>query len=168
MSTAARSLLLSCLVFTACAGDRADDKPGAPEPVAPAPPPPPAATAVTFACGAESLTFDLPCQVGLPLAGTASAVECTAHAGGKTGIVTLILDLGASANQVTEIPAVGAPSFGGIGEFRVVRGSVVFSQVDTAKRTFVGRLQDVVVTLEGVGTCQLTQGPLSGAAGNFL
>jgi hypothetical protein len=165
----ARSLLLSCLVFAACAGDPAEPGPETPELVPPAPPPAPPATTVSFACGSTPVTFDLPCQVGLPLAGTVSAVECNAHAGGRTGLVTLLLDMGAPANQAHKIPAnVHTPTFGDFREFTLLRGSVLYTQVDTAKRTFEGRIQDVAFTLDGVGTCQLGAGPLSGVAGNFL
>jgi hypothetical protein len=177
MSTAARSLLLSGLLFfVACAGDPADSGSGVLEPPAPPPPatdvppvtpPPPAATAVTFACGAASLTFKLPCEVGLPLAGTMSAVECSARLGSKTGILTLLIDLGTGAHKPQLIPDVGTPTFGDIG-FRVVRGSAEFSEVDPAKRTFTGRLQDVILDVDELGACQLPQGPFSGIAGNFL
>jgi hypothetical protein len=165
--TTARSLLIACLLLPACGEPPAESNAGTPALAPPPPPAPPPATSVAFTCGSGSLTFDLPCQVGLPLAGTASAVECVAHAGTRTGVVTVVLDLGVPANQVTPLVDVVAPTFGDVREFRVVKGSLVFSRVDTARRTFTGRLQDVAVTLDGVA-CQLGQGPLSGVAGNFL
>jgi hypothetical protein len=125
---------------------------------------------VSFSCGGEPLVFDLPCQVGLPLGGGAStinAVESTAHVEGRTGIVTMLLDMSTPANRVTEIPPVAAPTFGDIPEFKLLRGSVIFSQIDMAKRTFVGRLPAVAVAVDGVGNCELPGGPISGVAGNF-
>jgi hypothetical protein len=178
MSTAARSLLVSGLLFfAACAGDPADSGSGVLEPPAPPPPatdvppvtpPPPAATAVTFACGAESLTLELPCKVGLPLGGKISAVECSARSGNRSGVITLVLDLATPANQVIELPGAALPPRGDIGAFRLVRGSVVFSRIDPAKRTFFGSLQDVSLEFANLGACQLPQGPFSGIAGNFL
>jgi hypothetical protein len=162
-----RSLLVPCLLFASCAGgEPTDHDPETPELVPPSPPPPPAATAVSFACASMPVTFDLPCQAGVPLAGTISVVECTAHAGVKTGIVSLLVNLGASPNQVNEI--VPGPVSGDFQRFELSRGSVVFHQVDTAKRTFVGRLQDFAFSLDGTGPCQLDQGPFSGVPGNFL
>jgi hypothetical protein len=161
-----RSLLVPCLLFAACAGEPAASGPETPELVPPAPPPPPAATAVSFACGSTPVTFDLPCQAGLPLAGATSVVECTAHAGARTGVVSLLVNLGAPTNQANEI--IPGPPRGDFQRFELARGSVVFQQVDTAKRSFVGRLQDFAFSLDGAGPCQLDQGPFSAVPGNFL
>jgi hypothetical protein len=145
------------LLLVACESSP-DEKPAAPKP---------AATSVAFTCGGQALTLALPCQVGLPLVGTVSAVECSAHAGSKSGVLTLLVDLGAVPNQKADFPLPGPPE-GDLGRFRVVKGSLVFSQVDAAKRTFVGRLQDVSLQFESVGACELKDGPFSGVAGNFL
>ncbi len=150
------SAFASLLLFAAC-----DSAP-------PDQPTPPAATSVALACGAQSVTFTLPCQVGLPLMGTVSAVECSAEAGSKRGVVTLLVDLGVAPREKFDLPGVVTPVFGDIGGFQVLKGSVVFSQVDAGKRTFVGRLQDVTFQFESFGACTLKDGPFAGVPGNFL
>jgi len=163
MFTAARSLSLLCLLgLTACEGAG----PGATETGKP-PPEPPATVpaAVTFACGTDALTLDLPCQVGFPLAGSASAVECVAHGQGKAGKLAFVVDLGSGLNKKTELPGIIAPA-----DFQLqsIRGSLTFSRVDVSRRSFAGRLEYVALTFDDGRTCRLEDGPFSGEPGDFL
>ena len=131
------------------------------------------APALTCDATGETLTFDLPCQVGYPLAGTASAMECSAHDATATGKWSVIVDLGAMAAQLNRpidlSTFVAAPS--GTDALTIgAQGFMEASQVDVTGRSFAGRFVDVTLTLGGSTStvCRGQNRELTAVPGQFI
>jgi hypothetical protein len=129
-----------------------------------------------FACASmDTLTFDLPCRVGVPLGnvGSTSAVECSAHSATSAGKWSFVADLSfiaAHLNQPIDLSSFPPPPPGNGGFSLGARGSVEFSAADVAARTFTGRFVEVALFVVGQSNevCRGTNSLLWAVAGGFM
>jgi hypothetical protein len=184
--------LVSMVALTATLA--ACDTGGHPAPAAPAPasqtpagPATPAPSVVpgapVFDCGAKlpAIQLQLPCAIGLPLAGRASVVECPV-AGTANNKLSFVLDLAGAAgngNEVGSIPVLGIapPQDGPIASngrsfsFKTLRGTAAFSSVDVEGRALLGRFVDAELVLDAAGieiVCKSRDSLFWAVPGNFL
>jgi hypothetical protein len=133
--------------------------------------------APTFSCGAPlgSLTIDLPCQVGVPLApqSAVSAVECNVHgttASGKVSFLIPLDQLARNLDRAVDLAGFPAAPIYGVGAMKLqaLGGSAVFSAVDVPGRAFLGRFAGATLVFSpGGAVCRIADGLFWGVPGDF-
>lgn len=146
-----RPLALTALTTLSvmCGACDSGDHPSGVDPSAGAAATVPAAPVFDCGPGLPAVALQLPCEIGLPLGGHVSAVECALT--GATGHkLSFILDLDGAArtgHDVGELPVLpfGAPQTHAITRdsqtftFQALRGTASFSSVDVDRRALLGR-----------------------------